>query len=165
MKRRWTVGGVECNDYGQMDGRVQRDVEGCDVYGAVSRWPLDAAGRVAGAEERILDTQNMQHACAQFSTHSVPACVVKRGDDFIVSLGDGAGFTTVDAGNLGHNPCGDSADYPGAFRAQDAARWNGKTLRLNPSDGFVPHLFTTGHRNPFRMSVIGGEVFATETGW
>ena len=38
-------------------------------------------------------------------------------------------------------------------------------LRLNEADGFTPHIYTMGHRNPFRMSFIGREIWEIETGW
>lgn len=97
----------------------------------------------------------------------IPACIVKNesSGDFFISLGDGAGFSSVDDGNHGDNPCGDTPGFSGAFRAQDPSRWNGKVLRLNEADGFTPHIFTMGHRNPFRMSFIGRELWEIETGW
>ena len=166
MKNRWTYGGANCNDYGQQDGRVDAAIEGCDVYGALSRWPVDDTGTVTGPEHRILDTQINKMACAQFSTHSIPACVVKgAAGDFFVSFGDGAGFSSVDNGNHGHNPCSDNPGYEGVYRAQDPVRWNGKVLRLNAADGFVPHVFSVGHRNPFRLTVSGSELWESETGW
>ncbi len=172
MKNRWTYGNFTCNDYGQMDGRAQRDVDGCDVYGALSRWPIDdKTGRVSGPEQRLVDTQiggaDGRRACATFSTHSIPACIVKSPitNTFYISMGDGAGFTTVDAGNLGHNLCGDDAAYEGAFRAQNPMRWNGKILSLREEENFEPKIFTTGHRNPFRISFINEELYDIETGW
>ena len=172
MKNRWTIGNQTCNDYGQMDGRLQRDIDGCDVYGVLARWPLDdATGRVNGGEQILVDMQRGdiqgRRACATFSTHSIPSCVVKdhTSGDFFISVGDGAGFTTVDAGNLGHNLCNDDQSYQGAFRAQNPMRLNGKILRLREEEGFEPSIVSTGHRNPFRLSVYNGELYEIETGW
>lgn len=78
MKNRWTLGNQSCNDYGQQDGRVDALIEGCDVYGALSRWPVDDGGNVIGPEFRILDTEPAQRACAQFSTHSVRVCCTRE---------------------------------------------------------------------------------------
>ena len=148
-----------------MDGRPRIEVEGCTVYGRFSRWPMSAAGAVAGPEEVLLDTEPAQKACVQFSTHSTPSGLAKGADGyFYLSFGDGAGFASVDPGDLGHNPCGDADGLSGAFRAQDPNRWNGKTLRLDPVT-LAPTLYTTGHRNPFRLTAHENDVYATETGW
>lgn len=159
------VWGHTCQDYGQMDGRPRNAVEGCAIYGRLSRWPIDSTGIITGPEEVLLDTQGNNRACVQFATHSTPASVVKGTDDyFYISFGDGAAFTTVDPGDLGNNPCADTPPYTGAFRSQDPNRYNGKTLRLDPVN-FTPEIVTTGHRNPFRLTVAFGNVYATETGW
>jgi hypothetical protein len=52
-------------------------VVGCNIYGRFSRWPVSPAGEVTGPEEVLLDTEVGNKACAQFATHSVPACTVK----------------------------------------------------------------------------------------
>jgi glucose/arabinose dehydrogenase len=156
--------GHGCEDSGQMDGRSRLTVEGCNIYGRLSRWPLSPTGRITGPEEVLLDTEANSMACVQFATHSIPACVVKGADGyFYISFGDGAAFTTVDPGDLGHNPCQDNVGYEGAFRSQDPTRWNGKTLRLDPVT-FAPEIMTTGHRNPYRLTTAFGAVYATETG-
>lgn len=79
---------------------------------------FDCCISFAGPEEVILDTEVGNKACAQFATHSTPACVTMKDGYFYLSLGDGAAFTTVDPGDLGHNPCGDTAPYVGGFRSQ-----------------------------------------------
>lgn len=165
--------GNNCADYGQMDGRPRNTVNGCPVYGRMSRWAISAAGTVApvGEEDVMLDTETQNEAgaplaCVQFSTHGTPAGMAKNSDDgyIFVSLGDGAGFASVDPGDLGENPCHDADGLSGAFRSQDPARWNGKSLRVNPVTKEIT-MWSTGHRNPFRMTYYEGALYATETGW
>ena len=88
---------------------------------------------------------------------------------FFISLGDGAGFTLVDAGQLGNNPCADVVPYLGAFRCQDPGRINGKILRFTPAPAAADwqyEIWTTGHRNPFRLEPdpTRHRLLQTETG-
>jgi hypothetical protein len=157
--------GNDCADYGQPDGRPNEQVNGCPIYGKFVRWPVNAQGVITGPQQVLLDTSANNLACVQFSTHSTPTTFVKGPDGyFYLAFGDGAGFTMVDAGQLGLNPCNDNPGYLGAYRSQDPARLNGKSIRMNPVD-FSYTIFTTGHRNPFRMAVHAGGIYATETGW
>lgn len=80
-----------------------------------------------------------------------------------VAWGDGAAFTTVDSGQLGANPCNDTAPYTGAFRSQDPTRLNGKLISVNP-DTLAWRIVSSGHRNPFRLGTYKNKLFATETG-
>lgn len=157
--------GNACADYGQPDGRPNEQINGCAITGMFVRYPISAAGVITGPQQVLLDTAVGNKACVQFSTHSAPTTVLKGGDGyFYLAFGDGAGFTMVDAGQLGLNPCGDNPGYMGAYRSQDPARLNGKSIRMNPVD-WTYTTFTTGHRNPFRMMLHNGGLYATETGW
>lgn len=77
-------------------GRQRGLIQGCPIFGALSRWPLDDNGAIAGPEERLLDTEIGNKACVQFSTHSAPSNVQLGPDgSYYLSFGDGAGFTMV----------------------------------------------------------------------
>jgi hypothetical protein len=166
------IWGQHCADYGQPD-RPLPEITGCPVFGRLSRWAVSAAGVIAGQEQVLFDSEfggaaggfsSQNKACGQFSTHSVPAGLAMLNDDFYISLGDGAAFTMLDFGELGLNPCGDADAFKGAFRSQDPRRFNGKVLRLDPLT-FAPTIMTSGHRNPFRLAAMQGDIYATETGW
>ena len=81
---------------------------------------------------------------------------------------------------MGSNPCDDDPAYPGAFRTQDPERVNGKVIVISIdqiiADSDVDNLegapaptpyrvVSTGHRNPFRLSVFEGVPWVSETGW
>ena len=100
---------------------------------------------------------------AEFSTHSVTGPIVGPDGEIKVAWGDGAAFTTVDSGQLGANPCNDTAPYTGAFRSQDPTRLNGKLISVNP-DTLAWRIISSGHRNPFRLGTYKNKLFATETG-
>lgn len=105
-------GSTGCTDHGQMDGRELINVEGCPISGRVSRFPY-ANGQLTGPEEVVVEGANHGYCC-QFSTHSVASPVFNDVDSKIyVEWGDGAAFALVDAGELGHNPCNDTAPYLG----------------------------------------------------
>jgi len=81
-------------------------------------------GVIISGEQRLFDSQwpaandapfgDTPAACVQFSTHSTPTDIVKHGDKFVIALGDGAGFTGLDVGNLGTgNPCQDNLPFTG----------------------------------------------------
>ena len=154
-----------CLDYGQFDGRLPSIIDGCNVYGAVSRFQVDARGLVISPEQRLYDSQTpisgvpgtTPRACVQFSTHSTPTDIVKFKNGFAIALGDGAAFTGLDTGNLGTgNPCQDTPPYTGAYRCLDPARHNGKSLLLDGAT-FVPTIYSMGHRNPWRLTVVNDE--------
>jgi len=159
------VWGYDCADSGALNGRAKEDVFGCVVYGRLSRWQVSTNGYVVGHEQVLFDTETNQKACVQFPTHSTPTCVVKAPNgDFLISTGDGAAYSQLDDGGLGGNACNDEDPYLGALRAQHPTRYNGKIIRLR-KDSFDPTIESIGHRNPFRLTVDDGKVFATETGW
>ena len=164
MQNDW--GPTGCSDSGQLDGRPNAQIDGCAIFGKFSRFPLNDAGAVVGAEEPLLDTRktSIGAACVQFSTHSAPAAVAKVGGVFHLSFGDGAGFYTFDLG-LGDNPCGDAPGYMGAYRSQNPGVLNGKIVALSEASGWAPTVLTRGHRNAFRLAGVGGHLLATETGW
>lgn len=176
---RW--GPTGCVDSGIPDNRALNTIAGCNVYGVLSRFPVAADGAL-GDEQVIYDTQDAVHldaggvdrgnGCVQFSTHSVPVAVTEQGGFLFVSHGDGAGFSMVDAGQLGvdQGGCNDNPGYRGAFRSQDPHRLNGKILRwtvgATPADfSFV--VWSSGHRNPFRLSPdpARDRILQSETGW
>lgn len=159
------VWGYDCADSGALNGRAKEDVFGCIVYGRLSRWQVSANGYVIGHEQVLFDTESNQKACVQFPTHSTPTCVVKAPNgDFLIATGDGAAYSQLDDGGLGGNACNDEDPYLGALRAQNPTRYNGKIIRLREYS-FDPTIESIGHRNPFRLTVDDGKVFATETGW
>lgn len=65
---------------------------------------------------------------------------------------------------MGHNPCNDPPAYPGAFRAQNPNRINGKILRMDP-ESLQWEVFASGVRNPFRLTWYNGMLLESETGW
>ena len=79
MKGRWGAG-ESCLDSGQFDGRLATQIDGCPIYGALSRWQVDDGGNVISPEQRLLDTElplGANRACVQFTTHSTPSSIVK----------------------------------------------------------------------------------------
>ena len=154
MKNIWGLG-ESCRDYGQFDGRVATQIQGCQVYGAVSRWEVNDNGIIISGEQRLFDSQwpvsndevlgGTPSACVQFSTHSTPTDIVKMGgNSFAIALGDGAAFTGLDVGNLGmNNPCQDNAPFLGAYRCQDPSRYSEYSpfpyLYLQSLPNFSPH--------------------------
>ena len=184
MKQNAEWGANGCTDSGQNPGgRPWPTILGCNIYGRVSRWPINALGVITGPEQVLIDTQltdaHGRNGCVQFSTHSTPASIIASGDGgFYVSFGDGAAFTMPDYGQLGtsitppvsnQGGCKDNSPYLGAFRAQDPARFNGKIIRLFEtvagSGIFDYTIVSTGHRNPFRLSLFNGLLLESETGW
>ena len=159
------IWGYDCADSGALLGRVEADVEGCQVFGRLSRWGVDSDGYVSSNEQVLLDTEENNKACVQFPTHSTPTCVVKGPDgDFFIAMGDGAAYSQLDDGGLGGNVCNDEPPYLGALRAQHPSRFNGKIIRISGTT-FEASIESTGHRNPFRLTVVEDRLFATETGW
>ena len=114
---RW--GALGCTDSGQDPGtRPYASIQGCNIYGRVSRWPVSAQAVITGPEQVIIDTQFPDNAgrdaCVQFSTHSTPTCIIASGDGgFYVAFGDGASFNNPDQGQEGVNPVTGVADQGG----------------------------------------------------
>jgi hypothetical protein len=53
-----------CADRGQPNGRPPSAIEGCVVYGRLSRWPV-ANGAVTGPEEILVGENSTAKVCAQ----------------------------------------------------------------------------------------------------
>jgi glucose/arabinose dehydrogenase len=127
--------------------------DGCVVDGRVSRLTLDPASHtmVRGGEHVLLEG-----LCQQYPSHSVGDLAFGGDGMLYVSAGDGAGFDTVDYGQLGGdhpgdraNPCGDpmgsrppGSAEGGALRAQSVRRpggqpatLSGAVLRIDPDSG------------------------------
>jgi hypothetical protein len=160
-----------CTDYGQIDDRPLNEVEGCTTWGMFSRWPINAAGEVTGAEEVIINGQDIVEdtyvMCAQFSSHPITSIAQNpETRALFVGAADGASFTIADEGQLGDNPCKDRAEYPGAFRVQDPVRLNGKVGTVDP-DTLAWRVYSTGHRNPWRISwdATTMQLLESESGW
>ena len=155
-------------DSGQFDGRLPTAINGCPIYGALSRWQISDTGTIVSPEQRVIDTElplGANRACGQFTTHSTPASLVKNNGDFFIGMGDGASFSGVDVGVYGTGArCDDPASHGGAYRSQDPARWNGKILRLDGAT-LAPEIWSSGHRNPFRLTAVEGRLFQSDTGW
>jgi glucose/arabinose dehydrogenase len=102
--------------------------------------------------------------CVQFSTHGATSVVLGPDNFLYAGFGDGAAFTSPDVRQMGGDPCKDNPGYPGAFRAQDPNRLNGKVVRVDPAT-LQWAVFTSGHRNPWRLSWYNGQLLEGETGW
>ncbi len=142
---RWGAPGVDSDSCPDPPG-AQR--HGCVVTGRVSRFTVN--GNSAGDELVLL-----QDWCQQYPSHSLGDLVFAPDGMLYVTGGEGAGFVTVDYGQLGSpaNPCGDppggvgtALSAPtamgGALRAQSARRpsgtpavLGGAILRIDPNTG------------------------------
>ena len=127
--------------------------DGCVVDGRVSRLTLDPVRlTMVPGSERVL----LEEFCQQYPSHTLGDLAFGRDGTLYVSTGEGAGFDTVDYGQLGGdhpgdhpNPCGDpmgtsppGSAQGGALRAQSvrrpagqAAALSGAVLRINPDTG------------------------------
>lgn len=150
---------------GAINGRPNAQIFGCMLFGRLSRFPYDpATGRVTGGEQILMDgADNGKQACTQFSTHGMTGLVVGPDGFIYASHGDGASFQGPDEGQYGNNPCNDDPAYPGGFRAQNPRKVNGKVLRVDPDSGAWT-IFSTGHRNPYRLTVWRGQIYSSDTG-
>jgi len=159
--------GDNCQDIGEVDGRTLDQIFGCLLFGRVSRFPYDpASGTVTGPEQIIIDGQdNNRQACVQFVTHGMTGLALADDGAILFSHGDGASYQGPDEGQFGNGAalCMDDPAYPGAFRAQNPNKINGKIWRMDPNT-LERRIFSRGHRNPFRLSVWNGAVYSSDTG-
>lgn len=133
---------------------------GCPMPGRVSRWPVAADGTL-GAEDIVLDGAIAPgELCVQATTHGVGNVEVAANGKLIVSTGDGANFVDADVGQHEGDPCGNG----GALRSQTDSSPMGKILEVDPETGDYTAL-AKGVRNPFRTTILDGDVYATDTGW
>jgi glucose/arabinose dehydrogenase len=148
----------DCPDFGN----------GCPMPGRVSRWPVAPDGSL-GAEDIVLDGAVAPgDVCIQATTHGVGNVEIAPNGKLIVSTGDGANFVDADIGQHTStyngqqvtDPCG----YGGALRSQTDASPMGKILEVDPETGAYTAL-AKGVRNPFRTTILDGDVYATDTGW
>lgn len=149
----WGVPGADYDDCPTPPGPT---TDGCVVSGRLSRFV--ASGNVVSGAEQVL----IEDWCQQFSSHSIGSLVFGADGALYVTGGDGAGFVSVDYGQLGGslpqtqspgNACGDppggvggtmtppSAEG-GALRSQSLHRasggpvvYGGTVLRLDPETG------------------------------
>ena len=158
--------GNACTDSGQIDGRPYDQIYGCMLFGRVSRFPYDAAtATITGPEDIVMDGENNdKQGCSQFSTHGITGLVVGADNFIYFSFGEGASFQAPDNGEFGNNPCNDRPGYTGAYRAMDPERYAGKIVRVDPVTAELV-IVTSGHRNPFRLTVWNGQLYESETGW
>lgn len=129
--------GNVCADRGQPDNRPPSAIQGCTVYGRLSRWPV-SNGTVTGPEQVLVGENSTMRVCAQFATGPIDyALVSSDGRRVLFSAGSGANTFTVDSGNMGSNPCGTGAAWGGAFRALDNRTLDGKLASYDLATGAI----------------------------
>ncbi len=150
--------------------------KGCVVSGRLSRFSI-GANSVAGPEQVLIEAW-----CQQFPSHSVGDLEFGADGALYLSVGEGANYTGVDAGQYpdgNPNPCGDPFDPSrnikegGALRAQDArtpddpASLEGAVMRINPANPSDRRMVAYGFRNPFRFTTRPGtnELWVGNVGW
>lgn len=152
---------------------------GCAVGARLSRFPL-LAGGAAGSEQVLIEDW-----CQQFPSHSIGDLAFGPDGFLYVSGGEGAGFTGLDFGQLGGNPCGDPTNEGGSLRSQSirgratVKSLDGAILRLdaagnpapgNPNAGSgdrnAQRIVAYGLRNPFRFTFRPGttEIWVGDVG-
>lgn len=140
----------ECHDF----------ENGCPMPGRISRWPVQGDGGL-GPEDIVLDGAiGPGELCVQATTHGMDNVEIAPDGKLLVSTGDGANFVDADIGQHGGDPCGDS----GALRSQTDSSPMGKLLEVDPESGAWTAL-AKGLRNPFRTTLLDGDIYATDTGW
>lgn len=162
---------------------------GCEASGRLVRIQVDPATGVKVTGTPPNPKTLVSGWCQQFSTHSVGDLHFGPDEQLYVSGGDGAGYDTVDFGQLpapGQAPCPDAAGFGGALRAQSASSaagptvLNGAILRVDPATGAASaqNPFTTGDanrkrivgyglRNPYRFAFRPGttDLWLGDVGW
>ncbi len=163
--------------------------DGCVVGGRLVRIHLDSSLHADGTTTLLDDW------CQQYPSHSVGDLHFGPDGDLYVSGGEGAGFNSVDHGQLGDqhagdvaNPCGDPPSEGGALRSQsfrrgqsDDAVLGGAILRVDPatgdaaagnpaignSDANRKRIVAYGLRNPFRFAFRPGtsDLWTGDVGW
>ncbi|NNL32995.1 MAG: T9SS type A sorting domain-containing protein [Flavobacteriaceae bacterium] len=113
-------------------------------------------------------------------SHAGGAILFGTDGTLLVTTGDNASYSTVDAGSVGHTYYQQAlsdgiirpAENVGAFRSQMPTSLCGKVLRISPDDGSgipsnplydsndpnapISKMYALGLRNPFRMSIEPG---------
>lgn len=156
---------------------------GCVVGNRVSRLTLDAQMKMT--DEQVL----VEDWCHQFGGHSIGDIKMLGDGSLLVSAGDGANFDGADVGQFGSppNPCNDTTNEGGAFRALDYETPGdpqglaGSVIRIHADTGAPwatnasaasadvnrARVVAYGLRNPFRMTVRPGtnELWVGDVGW
>ena len=168
-----------------------------DVYGRLARFTVDpGTERVDPASRRTLLGASV--------ADGIPACFYSHGPNtlrfgtdgtLLISTGDGAQYTRVDAGGDYQNCFGPDgfpeAEDIGSFRSQRLESLAGKILRVDPATGLglpsnpfwtgdasdnASRVWALGLRNPYRFAVTGpgspdpadadpGELTVGDVGW
>lgn len=161
------------------------NINGLATIGRLTRYTArrsDDFRTVDPASRRVLLGENRATAIPILHTsHGVGALVFATDGTLMVSCGDGASFSAVDAGGTMGGAFGDqgvtdgiitAAENVGAFRCQMPDSLNGKLLRLDPATGdgvpgnpyFQPanprsarsRMWSLGLRNPCRFTLKPG---------
>jgi glucose/arabinose dehydrogenase len=149
-----------------------------DAYGRLSRFTVGFgdSNTIAYSSRVVLLGRDWRHGPLSASiTHSIGDLQWGSDGSLFVSAGDGAQYTTIDAGGQDPNAFGPTKTDPnediGAFRAQYIGSLCGKILRIRPSSGcgyasnpywdgdstsVQSRVWAYGLRNPFRFTVRPG---------
>ncbi len=154
--------GDSCPNLGNRDSDNPNDLDGCPTTGRLVKYELGADGTL-GPEEIVLE--GYDKFCFQYITHGVDALEVDPADgSLLMSAGDGANYNVEDNGGFA-NPCDEGPPDGGAFRSQVGTTYDGRIIRVDPATGAVVAVEARGLRNPFRMSLAGGDLYVSDTGW
>jgi len=154
--------GDTCPNLGNRDSDNPNDLDGCPTTGRLVKYELLGDGAL-GSEQIVLE--GYDKFCFQYITHGVDALEVDPADgSLLMSAGDGANYNVEDNGGFA-NPCDDGPPNGGAFRSQMGDTYDGRIIRIDPATGAVLAVEARGLRNPFRMSLAGGDLYVTDTGW
>jgi len=156
---RW---GDRCPNLGNRDSDNPNDLDGCPTTGRLVKYELLGDGTL-GPEQIVLE--GYDKFCFQYITHGIDALEVDPADgSLLMSAGDGANYNVEDNGGFA-NPCDDGPPDGGAFRAQVGDTYDGRIIRIDPATGAVVAVEARGLRNPFRLSLAGGDLYVSDTGW
>jgi glucose/arabinose dehydrogenase len=170
------IGGTAPTWGDNWDDPFANTTQGCVVSGRLSRFALNPDS-TAGQEQVLIEAW-----CQQFPSHSVGDLEFGADGALYLSIGEGANYNGVDAGQYGvptPNPCGDPVDWDngikegGALRAQDhrtpgdPESVEGAVLRVDPANPADKRLVAYGFRNPFRFAPRPGtrELWVGNVGW
>ena len=161
---------------------VDPDSDGADfndnAFGRLTRYrfsPVDPNALDLSTRTVLFGTDWPHGPLADFLSHTIGTLRFGADGSLLVSIGEGASFTDMDAGGLDPSAFGPGRTDPnediGAFRAQDLGSLGGKVLRIDPETGhgYASNPFADGDlasvrsrvwayglRNPFRFTVRPG---------